>query len=257
MTSASPEPIPCFPVRPSDYDCQGNGTAASSNGTLPVKQWLYYNGTLFPNISVPCLQNNATTPPQCRQVSVSYTTGWNLTVVVEGINVRFYINGTRIPLTCSAPALTNGSSTSSSATINMVSSYYHVQVDQRPGRTLDQRVADIRTRISDYLRMGTSMNMPITIANVTLYPKENLVCCLYRTLAALGRLFVAFAFEIIETVRSLLTLPAAIPGYRFNMPTFRTALTDAQDAVCQFACLLMRIIPAECDLSFFCIMTSL
>jgi hypothetical protein len=85
----------------------------------------------------------------------------------------------------------------------------------------------------------------VVINNVTLYPKSSFTCCIARALESGGRFFVSFAFEILFTIRSLLTLPAQIPGYSLEIPTFEQALEDFRDALCELACVITRIIPFE------------
>jgi hypothetical protein len=60
--------------------------------------------------------------PTCVRIEATYAFGVNATIVVEGVNVRFYIDGERESLKCIAPALQ--SETESSSSVNMVQNYY-------------------------------------------------------------------------------------------------------------------------------------
>lgn len=244
--------MPCFAVRPSDYTCSVNGTgpAMASNGTGPAKELIYdFNNTAVYNRTVPCIQNTGTVPPTCVRVNVNYTSGVNATIEVSGVDVRVYINGVRQPTRCSSPSFNSVTDTGGNATKPMVQveQYYGVHVDaQAPALTFEQRMQIARTRAREALRTPMSMAGTLVNAmNVTLYPKSSPTCCAARTLKAAGRFFVSVAFEIIKTARSLLSLPAGIPGYVFQVPTFREALEDVRAAVCELACVVTRIIPAE------------
>jgi hypothetical protein len=124
ITEGGISPVPCQIVRPSDFDCQANLTAISSNGTLPALPWLHApNNTGDVNTTVPCIVNEATAMPTCVRIEATYAFGVNATIVVEGVNVRFYIDGVRESLKCIAPAL-QSETQSSSSSVNMVQNYY-------------------------------------------------------------------------------------------------------------------------------------
>lgn len=248
--------VPCFAARPSDYSCDVNGTgpALASNGTLPAKELVYNhnNDGAGDYRTVPCIQNTASVPPTCVRVDVEYASGMNATIEISGVDVRVYIDGIRQPMRCTAPSFSSANSSSSSATMVQVEQYYGVHVDaEAPRITLEQRIQLAKARAREQLRAPMTMTMEgfVNAMNVTLYPKNSPACCVARTLRSAGRFFVSLAFEIIYTARSLMSLPAAIPGYVFKVPAFRQALEDLRDAVCELACTLTRILPAEyrCD----------
>jgi hypothetical protein len=118
----------------------------------------------------------------------------------------------------------------------------------QPTLSLADRIEQTRMRVRQSLRTPMAKLMSsagVIINNVTLFDKQSLTCCVARALESGGRFVVSFVFEILKTVRSLLTLPAAIPGYVFEVPVFDTALEDFRDALCELACAITRILPAE------------
>ncbi len=245
--------IPCFNQLVLNYTCPVNSTgpATASNGTSNKDLIYYFNNSAALNRSLPCIQNTAAAAPLCRQVDVTYAFGMNATVIVEGVGVRVYIDGVRQALRCTSPALSSlAASASGSSVLAGVQDYYNVRVDTE-AKAWDVRYLETRERVRQQLRTPMSMAMPfVNIANVTLYPKASLTCCAARMLRSLGHFIVAFYFEILYTVRSLLTLPALIPDYTFEVPTFRDALDEFRDALCEFMCMLTRIIPAEYTCTF-------
>jgi hypothetical protein len=187
------------------------------------------------------------------RVDVEYASGTTATIEISGIDVRLYIDGVREPMRCSSPSFNSVANTTNASTMMVqVEQYYGVHVDSDAGGSLtfEQRVQLAKARARAELRAPmTMLSNFVNAMNVTLYPKNSLVCCVSRFLRSAGRFVVALAFEIIYTARSLMTLPAAIPGYVFEVPTFRDALEEVRDAACELACTLTRIIPAEyrCD----------
>jgi hypothetical protein len=251
--------VPCLALRPDDYECSVNGTgpALASNGTLPTKELIYYlNNNASLNATVPCIQNTGTEVPTCVRIDVEYAFGVNATIVIEGVDVRVYIDGVRQLMRCSSPSFAGATTTGSGANATgnvtamvQLEQYYGVHVDSTDASlTFEQRMWIAKERARQELRTPMTMVFSssfVNAMNVTLYPKDSLICCVSRFLRAAGRFVVALAFEIIYTARSLLSLPAAIPGYVFEVPTFRDALEEVRDAVCELACVLTRIIPAE------------
>ena len=117
--------VPCIFDRLDGYDCQANNTAVASNGSVVLPLIYYYNNSALENQTVPCIQNNATAMPQCRQIEVQYQSGLNATIVVQGVSVRYYINDERIELRCTAPVVNGISSLAPNATMEArVNAYY-------------------------------------------------------------------------------------------------------------------------------------
>jgi hypothetical protein len=212
----------------------------------------YFNNSAADNRTVPCIENTATDVPMCVRVDIEYSFGTNVTIEIEGVDVRVSIDGIREAMRCTSPSfnaiasinVSNG--TSDGTVMSEVEEYYQLSVETAPSMTFHERLTLVSERARHELRTPMTMVMPqLNAANVTLYPKSSLACCTARFLRSAGRFVVSLAFEIIYTVRSLLSLPAAIPGYVFEVPTFRTAVDELRDAVCELACAITRIIPAE------------
>jgi hypothetical protein len=91
------------------------------------------------------------------------------------------------------------------------------------------------------LNAASSVHESIFIGNATFHRiNNNVICCVSSTINAAGDVVVALAFDIIFTVRSLLTLPAMVPSYQFEVPDFADAVADLHIALCELSCAITR-----------------
>jgi hypothetical protein len=236
--------IPCEMIRPTQYACTVNGTgpAEAYNGTA-VNPLVYLYNASAEWAAVPCIQNPITAIPLCTQVNITYDNGQEVRLEFEGTTVRFYIDDKRQDLRCAATnVIDSGLSVSA---LSQVQQYYELQMGET--NSFESIVQQTTARVEKELKPKTTTISTVqqfvrVASNHTgLFRKLNLVCCSSEFLRSLGEFVISFAFEWIETARSLLSLPAGIPGYVFQVPTFADALEKLRDAGCKLACALTRI----------------
>lgn len=267
--SSTRVPLPCENIPPVDYRCEAT---LANNGV----GWMWANGSVletsfneFPFENLEC-QNNTLqdTPPICTRITVSYTTGPDVVVELEGGEVRVYANDTKEAVPCIYQGITNHTAGAASTygTSGLKASEEGLNLKSLVRQAQAQTAARFATRGTHTSRVqATVLRDPLgrgsltadrilarswiarqashyVGANVTLHRIKSLVCCFSELVTASGDFFVQTFYAVVYLLQGILTLPAD-PSYEVFLPTFAASRDALRDAFCALGCEIMSFLP--------------